>query len=145
MIINSKLHESVKIWDPTLVNIYNSTIDEGTKIANFVEIGGAKIGKHCKIEAFAFLPPGTIIEDYVFIGPHVIATNDRYPDVKKSDWKHEPVTVKRGASIGAGSVLISGVTVGENALIGAGSIVARDVPKGTVVYGEKAISRREMK
>ncbi len=145
MIVNSKIHPSVKIWHPELVNIYDSTIDEGTKIASFVEIGGAKIGKFCKIEAFAFLPPGTVIEDYVFIGPHVIATNDRYPDVKRRDWKNEPVRVKKGASIGAGSVLIAGVTIEENALIGAGSIVTRDVLKGTVVYGEKAISRRKTK
>jgi UDP-2-acetamido-3-amino-2,3-dideoxy-glucuronate N-acetyltransferase len=144
MIVNSKIHESVKIWNPELVNIYDSTIGEGTKIANFVEIGGATIGKYCKIEAFVFLPPGTVIEDYVFIGPHVIATNDRYPDVKRADWKHEPVTVKKGASVGAGSVLISGITVGENALIGAGSVVARNVPDGTIVYGEKAVSRREV-
>ncbi len=143
MIVNSKIHPSVKIWHPELVNIYDSTIGEDTKIASFVEIGGTQIGKHCKIEAFAFLPPGTVIEDYVFICPHVIATNDRYPDLKRSDWKHEPVTVKRGASIGAGSVLVAGVTVGENALIGAGSIVSRDVPSGTIVYGEKANLRRK--
>jgi acetyltransferase-like isoleucine patch superfamily enzyme len=143
VIANSKLHPSVKIWHPELVNIYDSTVDEGTKIASFVEIGGAKIGKFCKIEAFAFLPPGTVIEDYVFIGPHVIVTNDRYPDVKQTDWKSEPVHVKKGASIGAGSVLIAGVTVEENALIGAGSIVTRDVQKGVVVYGEKATSRGE--
>jgi acetyltransferase-like isoleucine patch superfamily enzyme len=52
--------------------------------------------------------------------------------------------LQKGASVGAGSVLISGITVGENALIGAGSVVARNVPDGTIVYGEKAVSRREV-
>ena len=145
MIVNSKIHESVKIWHPELVNIYNTSIGEGTKVASFVEIGGASIGKFCKIEAFSFIPPGTVIEDYVFVGPHVIITNDRYPDVKREDWKLEPVTIKKGASIGAGSVLVAGVTIGENALVGAGSIVSRDVSKGTVVYGEKANLRRQIK
>jgi UDP-2-acetamido-3-amino-2,3-dideoxy-glucuronate N-acetyltransferase len=144
MIVNSKIHPSVKIWHPELVNIYNSTIGEGTKVASFVEIGGTQIGKYCKIEAFSFLPPGTTIEDYVFVGPHVIVTNDRYPDVKRETWKLEPVTIKRGASIGAGSVLVAGVTVGENALVGAGSVVSRDVPGGTVVYGEKASPHRQI-
>jgi UDP-2-acetamido-3-amino-2,3-dideoxy-glucuronate N-acetyltransferase len=144
MIINSSIHPSVKIWHPELVNIYGSTIGEGTKIASFVEIGNSKIGNYCKIEAFSFLPPGTVIEDYVFIGPHVIVTNDRYPDAKVETWKSEPVTVKKGASIGAGSVLVSGVIIGENALIGAGSVVSRDVPAGAVVYGEKANQRRQL-
>ncbi len=76
-----------------------------------------------------------MIEDNVFIGPHVIITNDRYPDAKSKTWKKEPVTVKKGASIGAGSILIAGVTVGvtvgENAIVGAGSIVPRDVPDAT--------------
>ena len=58
-------------------------------------------------------------------------TNDRYPDAKSKTWKKEPVTVKKGASIGAGSILIAGVTVGENAIVGAGSIVSRDVPAAT--------------
>ncbi len=145
MIVNSEIHPSVKIWHPELVNIYNSIIGENTKVASFVEIGGARIGKHCKIEAFCFLPPGTVIEDYVFVGPHVVITNDRYPNLKQEIWKQEPVTIKRGASIGAGSVLVAGVTIGENALIGAGSVVSRDVPEGTVVYGKKANLHRKIK
>lgn len=144
MIINSVIHPSVKIWYPELVNIYNSTIGEGTKIASFVEIGGAVIGKYCKIEAFCFLPPGTTVEDYVFLGPHVIVTNDRYPNAKGETWKAEPVTIKRGASIGAGCVLVAGVVVGENALVGAGSVVSRNVAAGTVVYGQKANQRRRI-
>ena len=145
MIINSLVHPSVKIWHPDQVNIYDSIIGAYTKIASFVEIGGCTIGEHCKIEAFAFLPPQTVIEDYVFIGPHVAVTNDRYPDVKRKDWKVEGVTIKRGASIGANCVLIAGVTVGENALVGAGSVVAEDVAAGTVVYGNKAQEKRKVK
>lgn len=37
------------------------------------------LGDLCKVEAFAFLPPGVVLEDKVFIGPHVCFTNDRYP------------------------------------------------------------------
>jgi acetyltransferase-like isoleucine patch superfamily enzyme len=145
MIINSKVHPSVKIWHPELVNIYDSYIGENTKVASFVEIGGARIGKWCKIEAFSFIPPGTVIEDYVFVGPHVIITNDRYPDAKRDTWNSEPVTIKRGASIGAGSVIVAGVTIGENALVGAGSVVSRDVSGETIVYGEKAYPRGKIR
>ena len=138
MIRNSVIHPSVKIWDEALVNIYDSTIEEGTKIAKFVEIGGSKIGKHCKIEAFAFIPPGSIIEDYVFIGPHVCLTNDKYPNLLRADWKESPVRIKYGARIGANSVILPGVTVGKEAIVGAGSVVTKDVSKKATVYGNPA-------
>ncbi len=55
-------------------------IGEDCVIGKFVEIGdGVRIGDRCKIEAFAFIPPGVVIEDEVFIGPHVCFTNDKYP------------------------------------------------------------------
>jgi UDP-2-acetamido-3-amino-2,3-dideoxy-glucuronate N-acetyltransferase len=137
-IVNSQIHPSVTIHHPELVNIYNSTIGEGTKIASFVEIGDAKIGRFCKIEAYSFIPPGSIIEDYVFVGPHSTLTNDRYPSAKPKPWMREPVTIKRGASVGAGSVICPGVTVGENALVGAGSVVSRDVLPCQIIHGPKA-------
>ena len=44
----------------------------------------------------------------------------------------EGVTVKKGASIGAGSVILPGVTIGEGAMIAAGSVVVKDVPAGSL-------------
>lgn len=134
----SKLHPTVKIWHPELVNIYDSEIGEGTKIACFVEIGGAKIGKFCKIEYGAFIPPGSVIEDKVFIGPNVSLTNDRYPNLLTEKWDLKPATIKYGARIGANSVVVGGVTVGEESLVGAGSVVTEDVPPRSVVYGNPA-------
>lgn len=142
MIVRSNIHPTAKICYPELVNIHDSTIGEGTEIASFVEISIARIGKHCKIEAFSLIPPGTVIEDYVYIGPHATITNDRYPDAKNKTEKKEAVTVKKGASIGAGSILIAGVTIGENAIIDPGSIISHDVPAGAVIHDEKAGQRR---
>jgi len=134
----SKIAVSVKIWHPEQVNIYNSTIGADTKIASFVEIGGAKIGSHCKIEAFAFIPPGTVIEDYVFIGPHVVICNDKYPNLLQPEWKPMPVHIKRGARIGAAAIILPGVVIGEEALVGAGSVVTKNVPAKAKVYGNPA-------
>ena len=118
------------------MNIYDSEIGEGTKIASFVEIGGAKIGRFCKIEAYAFIAPGTVIGDYVFIGPHASIQNDKYPRLlNKKEWTPSPVTVKRGASIGGAAVVLAGVTVGEEALIGAGAVVTKDVPPKAQIIG----------
>jgi acetyltransferase-like isoleucine patch superfamily enzyme len=72
--------------------------------------------------------------------------NDRYPRATngsgglqtEADWACVPTTVKRGASIGSGAVLLCGVTIGENATIGAGSVVTKNVPPGAVVAGNPA-------
>ena len=62
------------------VNLYGCRIGKGCRVAAFVEIQrGVVIGDRCKIEAFAFIPSGVTIEDEVFIGPHVVLTNDLHP------------------------------------------------------------------
>jgi len=50
----------------------------------------------------------------------------------------KPVTVKRGADIGAGATILPGVTVGEDAIVGAGAVVTRDVPAYSIVAGVPA-------
>ena len=136
--LNPEQFGNVQIWHPDLVNIYGSRIGQNTKVASFAEIGNSIIGRYCKIEAHAFIAPGTLLEDYVFVGPHASIQNDKYPDLLKKEWVLMPVTVKRGASIGGASVILGGVTIGEEARIGAGSVVTKDVPAKTVVYGNPA-------
>lgn len=131
-----KIGESAKIYDQ--VNLYGCEIGENTKIDAFVYIEeGVKIGKNVKIRPFTFIPEGVTIEDDVFIGPNVTFTNDKYPRVK-GKWKLLKTVVKKGASIGAGSVILPGITIGESALVGAGSVVTEDVPSNAVVYGNPA-------
>jgi len=55
-----------------------------------------------------------------------------------SDWNPGKTVVKRGASIGAGSVIIGGVTIGEWAMVGSGSVVTKDVPDFALAYGNPA-------
>jgi acetyltransferase-like isoleucine patch superfamily enzyme len=52
--------------------------------------------------------------------------------------------VRRGATIGTGSIILSGVIIGENAMVGAGSVVVHDVPPNTVVVGNPARVIREL-
>lgn len=121
------------------VNIFGCKIGKDCKIAAFVEIQkGVTIGDKCAIEAFAFIPTGVTIEDEVFIGPHVCFTNDKKPRAVNPGWKVVPTTVKKGASIGAGSIIMCGVTIGEKAMVGAGSVVTKDVPANTLVIGNPA-------
>ena len=59
----------------------------------------------------------------------------RYQD--PATWRLS-TTVGRGASIGAGAVILPGLTIGDYALVGAGSVVTRDVPPHRAVVGNPA-------
>jgi acetyltransferase-like isoleucine patch superfamily enzyme len=62
----------------------------------------------------------------------------------EADWQVEPTLVKKGASIGSGSTILSNVTIGESAIVGAGSVVTRDVSPNTIVAGNPARILRSM-
>jgi acetyltransferase-like isoleucine patch superfamily enzyme len=113
----------------------------------FVE-SGACIGDRVTVKNQVMIWDGVHIEDDVFIGPGVIFTNDchprspRMPRVrhryeKPENWRRE-TRIGRGASIGAGAILLPGVTVGSYALVAAGALVTKDVPPHRVVVGNPA-------
>lgn len=146
-----KLGKNVRIFD--FVNLYGCEIGDGTKIGTFVEIQrNSKIGKNVKVSTHSFICEGVTIEDNVFIGHNVSFINDKYPRATnpdgsmqtEADWKVVPTLVKRGASIGTGSVVMCGITIGENAVIGAGSVVTRDVPPNSVAFGVPARVRKSL-
>lgn len=138
-IINSEIGDNVIIHHPDLVNIYDSKIGRNTKIGSFVEIGGCKVGARCVISSFCFLCEGVIIEDDVFLGPHVCTTNVIRPRTfinQKDNFKE--TIIKKGATIGAGTVIVAGVIIGEYAFVGARSVVTKDIPHHALVYGNPA-------
>src|SRR5271166_3243915 len=129
------------------INLYGCEIGDDTKVGAFVEVQkNARVGKRCKISSHAFVCEGVTIEDNVFVGHSVTFINDTYPRAAnpdgalqtEADWRVEPTVVKKGASIGSGSTILSKITIGENAIIGAGSVVTKDVPASTIVAGNPA-------
>ena len=133
------------------VNLYGCEIGNGTKIGSFVEIQkNARVGRYCKISSHSFICEGVTLEDEVFVGHGVIFINDKIPRATNAngrlqtdeDWRPIPTIVKRGASIGSGSTILSGVTIGERAMIGAGAVVTKDVPADTTVLGNPASPRK---
>ena len=133
-----------------------ASIPDSTRVWQFCAImPGAKIGEdcnicsHCLIEnnvvigdnvtikCGVYLWDGMRIEDDVLIGANVTFTNDKYPR-SKQPFNLLPITIKKGASIGAGAVVLGGVTIGEKAMIGVGSVVTHDVPAGELWYGNPA-------
>jgi acetyltransferase-like isoleucine patch superfamily enzyme len=141
------LGKDVKIFHPSLVNLYGCSVGDGSRIGAFVEVQkGAVIGARCKISSHTFICEGVTIENEVFIGHGVMFTNDRYPRAgnpdgslqTEADWKLEVTRVKRGASIGSNATVVCGVTIGEGAVVGAGAVVTKDVPDHTIVAGVPA-------
>jgi acetyltransferase-like isoleucine patch superfamily enzyme len=141
------LGENVKIFHPSLVNLYGCRVGDETKIGAFVEIQkNSTIGARCKISSHTFICEGVEIEDEVFIGHGVMFTNDRFPRATteggglqtEADWAVEPTRIRRGASIGSNVTIVCGITVGEGALVGAGAVVTKDVAPYAVVAGVPA-------
>lgn len=138
-------------------------IPEDTNIWQFcVVLPQAKIGSNCNICSHCFIEndvvignnvtikcgvqlwDGITLEDDVFIGSNVTFTNDRYPRSKNGKWILEKTVVRRGASIGAGTVVLCGIEIGEKAMIGAGSVVTKNVPAGELWLGNPARFVRKM-
>ena len=143
---NSKIHKSVIITKPKLVNIYGCVIDRNTKIGPFVEIQkDVSIGKNCKISSHTFICSGVMIKDNVFIGHNVVFINDKDPKAvnedgklkTEKDWKLEKTFIEEGASIGSGSVIMCGIKIGKNSTIGAGSLVLSNVSKNSIYTNKR--------
>ena len=142
-----RLGEGVKIFHPSLVNLYGCVIGNETKIGTFVEIQkNVEVGARCKISSHTFICEGVAIEDEVFIGHGVMFTNDRFPRATNpdgsvqtdADWAVEKTRVKRSASVGSNATIVSGVTIGEGSLVGAGAVVTKDVADYAIVAGVPA-------
>lgn len=139
-----------------LSDVQSENIGNGTKIWQFcVVLPDAKIGNDCNICSHCFIEnqvvigdrvtvkcgvqlwDGVTLEDDVFIGPNVTFCNDKYPKSRNKNFELEPVTIKRGASIGANATILPGVTIGENAMIAAGAVVTKNVPANTLFMQKK--------
>jgi len=132
-------------------------IGDGTRIWAFVNIlEGATIGRDCNICDRCFIEndvvlgdgvtvkcgvslyDGVRLEDGVFVGPDVCFSNDPRPRSGVRFDSYPRTTVRTGASLGAGTILVPSVTIGRFAMVGAGSLVTRDVPAYALAYGSPA-------
>lgn len=125
------------IWQFCVV-LPNAIIGEGCNInANVFIENDVVIGNNVTIKCGVQLWDGTVIHDFVQIGPNVTFTNDLYPRAKQS-FELKRTLVMKGASIGANATICPGITVGRYALVGAGAVVTRDVADFSVVVGNPA-------
>jgi bifunctional UDP-N-acetylglucosamine pyrophosphorylase/glucosamine-1-phosphate N-acetyltransferase len=101
-----------------------STVGEGAKVGNFVELKKTVLGPGSKANHLAYLGDATIGTN-VNVGAGTITCN--YDGVTK----HSTV-IEDGAFIGSDSQLIAPVRVGKGAYVGAGSSITEDVPAGAL-------------
>lgn len=140
-----------------LSDVQSTDIGSGTRIWQFVVVlARARIGRNCNINAHCFVENDVIVgdnvtvkcgnylwdgvrlEDNVFVGPNATFTNDRMPRSQVYPEKFPVTLVKRGASIGAGAIILPGITIGAGAMVAAGAVVTRDVPDHALVVGSPA-------
>ena len=102
--------------------------------------GGAVVGDRVTVKNQVLIFEGVTVEDDAFLGPGVVFTNDLRPraHVKRSGNALSATTVRRGATLGAGVVVVCGTTIGANAFVGAGAVVVGDVPAHAFMVGNPA-------
>lgn len=135
---NKNIPDSTNIWQFCVV-LPGAQIGENVNICShcFIE-NDVKIGNNVTVKCGVQIWDGIELEDNVMIGSNVTFTNDKYPRSKNKNWVLLKTRVCRGATIGAGSVILPGITIGEGAFIAAGSVVTKDVPAGELWKGVPA-------
>ena len=118
--------ESCKIENKVEVGPYarirpGTTLKEGSKIGNFVEIKKSTLGKKSKVNHLTYIGD-TSIGKSVNVGAGTITCN--YDGIKKYK-----TTIKDNVFIGSNSSLVAPITLAENSIVGAGSVITRNVSK----------------
>lgn len=140
-----------------LADVQSVGIGDGTRIWQYaIVLPQARVGKGCNICSHCFIENDVIlgdcvtvksgvqlwdglrVEDNVFIGPNASFANDRFPRSQNRPQRFLVTTIREGASIGAGAVILPGVTIGARAMVGAGAVVTRSVPPNAIVVGNPA-------
>jgi len=145
------VHESSYVDD-------GAEIGQGTKIWHFSHVmPGAKIGENCNIGQNVFIADGvvigngvkiqnnvsvyagTILEDYVFLGPSCVLTNVINPrsEVNRHD-EYKPTLLRRGVTVGANATIVCGVELGQYVFVGAGAVVTKSFSDYALVVGNPA-------
>ncbi len=110
-----------------------SVVDYGCRIEDDVKI-------HCNCYVAQF----TVIRQGAFLAPGVTLANDLYPGQPESARMMSGPVIGAGAQLGVGVTVLPYVRIGEGCLVGSGSVVTRDLPAGTVAFGNPAVVRRRV-
>jgi len=117
---NCKIENKVEIGPYARIRP-GTTLKEGSKIGNFVEIKKSTLGKKSKVNHLTYIGD-TLIGKSVNVGAGTITCN--YDGIKKHKTK-----IKDNVFIGSNTSLVAPITLSENSIIGAGSVITENVSK----------------
>jgi acetyltransferase-like isoleucine patch superfamily enzyme len=117
---STRIGDQVSVWSNTVVDY------------------GCVIGSRVKIHCNCYIAQFTELEDDAFLAPGVTIANDLFPGRASSASAMAGPLIRAGAQIGVNVTILPYVTIGESAIIGSGSVVTKDIPPGTVAYGNPA-------
>lgn len=114
------------------------TIREKSKIGNHVSIGtlsdiqgNCGIGNYVRLHSNVHIGQLSVIDDFVWIFPYVVLTNDPTPPSEDFVGVH----VKPFAIIATGAIIMPGLVIGQDSLVAAGAIITKNVLDYSVVAG----------
>ena len=117
---NCKIENKVEIGPYARIRP-GTTLKEGSKIGNFVEIKKSTLGKKSKVNHLTYIGD-TSIGKSVNVVAGTITCN--YDGIKKYKTR-----IKDNVFIGSNSSLVAPITLAENSIVGAGSVITRNVSK----------------
>lgn len=121
------------------------TIREKSQIGNNVSVGtlsdiqgNCRLGNFVRLHSNVHIGQLSVIDDFVWIFPYVVLTNDPTPPSENFIGVH----VHSFAILATGAIIMPGIELGQDCLIGAGAIVTKAVEPYNVAVGNpaKAIS-----
>ena len=131
-----RLDERVLVADLATIR-EDVTIGERTIVGRGVAIENqCRIGRRCKLETNAYITAYSTLEDFVFVAPGVLTSNDNYIGRTQERFEHfAGATLRRGSRIGVGAVLLPGTEAGADAVVAAGAVLTRDAEPGQIAAG----------
>lgn len=116
-----------------------AVLKANAKVGTYVEVKASTIGEGSKVPHLSYIGDATVGRD-VNIGAASVTCN--YDGETRTKSK---TVIGDEVRIGSDTMLVAPVRLGKRAVTGAGSVVTKDVPAGTVVYGNPARPRRSRK
>ena len=135
----SKIGDEILIADLATIR-ENVSIGDRTIVGRGVAIENCcSIGRFCKLETNVYITAHSTLEDYVFVAPGVLTSNDNFVGrTEERSLHYRGVIVRRGGRLGVGAVILPGREIGTDGLVAGGAVVTRDTEPSQIVAGNPA-------
>ena len=112
-----------------------SDIGDNVSVGTLSDIqGNCKIGNYVRLHSNVHIGQLSVIDDFVWIFPYVVLTNDPTPPSNDFVGVH----IHSFAIVSTGAIVMPGIDIGQDSLVGAGAIVTKDIEPYALVVGNPA-------